>query len=233
VPAHAIPAQSHPATGQCQRLALWHSPGQGHPPWSSAALARRQANQPARLRPHRARSRLTARRADAGHCGPGRARVGSSARPRCLGWRRFTVATDCRSGVQLVWFGPDPGAIPDRHHKGCRRADRSKRCGRPGRSWLAGRFVRGAAIAPPAPGIGRAACRALTCLGAGPYGAQLMVQPREQGGAAEVSAVGHHGGHAASTGRPSRRHSSMPSARWRAARPLARSWRTASRASTQ
>jgi len=126
-----------------------------------------------------------------------------------------------------------PGAVADRHHKGCRRAGRSKRCGRPGRSWLAGRFTRAAAIAPPAPGIGRAACRALPCLGDGPYGAQLMVQPREQGGAAEVSAVGHHGGHAASTGRPSRRHSSMPSARWRAARPLARSWRTASRASTR
>src|ERR1022692_1342599 len=51
-------------------------------------------------------NRLIARRADAGHCGPGRARAGGSARPRCLGWRRFTAAADYRSGVQLVPFGP-------------------------------------------------------------------------------------------------------------------------------
>src|SRR5258708_16827521 len=72
--------------------------------------------------------------------------------------------------------------------RGCRRAGRSKRCGRPGRSWLAGRFTPRAAIAPPAPGIGRAACRALTCLGAGPDGGQLMGQARAQGGAAEGTA---------------------------------------------
>ncbi len=54
----------------------------------------------------RAPSRRYARRPDAGHCGPGRARVGSSARPCCLGWRRFTAAAEYRSGIQPVPFGP-------------------------------------------------------------------------------------------------------------------------------